>query len=287
MYTERRIVSIKAWTALWASEIKRVKELGKNGFWCGGVGTEEEQFYPSSKLSTLPFCSQEKEKSTEEIGYKCLGDLIPMTPEDKKKILSVKGIGKKTIAKWEQKLLDIQVEPAGGMDAETPTDHRLEDNPYHSKWGEKIGEEKLRKSVTLNKFTCIKDLVTHIYESSEKMFKGTEHEDDWYFYHDALSLMTSVECIAWMKEVGYYKRWLLPQLDLLIDTPYHGKLPGDSPELMPLDNSLNKDYDDSAKRHCAVTMHLPWNENKKDLKIFSLATPREGKSTKTSGVGRG
>ena len=99
--------------------------------------------------------------------------------------------------------------------------------------------------------------------------------------------MTSAECIAWMKEVGYYKWWLLPQLDLLKDTPYHGKLPGDSPELMPLDNSLNKDYDDSAKKHCAVTMHLPWNEIKKDRKKFSLATPREGKLTDASGVGRG
>ena len=68
--------------------------------------------------------------------------------------------------------------------------------------------------------------MTDINESSEKMFKGTEHEDNWYFYHDALSLMTSAEYIAWMKDVGYCKRWLLSQLDLLINTTYHGSYPG-------------------------------------------------------------
>ena len=115
-------------------------------------------------------------------------------------------------------------------------------------------------------------MVTHIYTETEKIFKGTDHENDWYFYHDALSMMTSAPTIAWMKEKGYYDRWLLPKLDLLAGTIYRFSLPGDSPELMPLDNSLNKDVDDSALRHIGVTMDL----SKDDLKKFSLATPNEG-----------
>ena len=86
-YIEQKIISIKAWVALQNNEIQRVQELGKNAFWCVGVGTEEEQFYPSSKILTLPYCSPEKEKALEEIGYKCLGDLLHMTPEDKKNTL--------------------------------------------------------------------------------------------------------------------------------------------------------------------------------------------------------
>ena len=69
----------------------------------------------------------------------------------------VKGIGNKTIAKWAQKIKDIQEDPTEVVKAEEPIEHRLSDNPYCSKWGEKIGEEKLRRSATLNKFTCIKD----------------------------------------------------------------------------------------------------------------------------------
>jgi hypothetical protein len=38
----------------------------------------------------------------------------------------------------------------------------------------------------------------------------TQHMD-WFFYHDALSQMTCSETGKWMKEQGYYKRWLLPQ----------------------------------------------------------------------------
>ena len=102
--------------------------------------------------------------------------------------------------------------------------------------------------------------------------KGTKHEKDWYFYHDALSMMTFVETITWMKEKGYHQRFLLPQLGLLDGTIYHSSIPGDSPELMPLDNTLNKDYDDSAKQHCAVTIDLPVTDKRK----FSLDTPKEG-----------
>ena len=61
-------------------------------------------------------------------------------------------------------------------------------------------------------------------------------------------------------------------MDFLAGTIYRFSLPGDSPELMPLDNILNKDVDASALRHIGVTMDL----SKDDLKNFSLATPNEG-----------
>ena len=108
------------------------------------------------------------------------------------------------------------------------------------------------------------------------MFEGTDHEDDWYFYHDALTTMTSATTIAWMKEMGYYEKWLLPKLEILKGTIYHSSIPGDSPELMPLDNSLNNDFDQCAIRHVAVTLDCLWNKNYKDMRKFSLFTPAEG-----------
>ena len=43
-----------------------------------------------------------------------------------------------------------------------------------------------------------------------------------------------------------------------------------------MDSTLNKDIDDSAKRHVAVTSHLEWSKNFKDQRKISLATPIEG-----------
>ena len=50
---------------------------------------------------------------------------------------------------------------------------------------------------------------------------------------------------------------------------YAGRPVGNSPELMPLDNSLNNDLQMSHRYHCIVTAHLPDTDERK----FSLSTP--------------
>ena len=54
-----------------------------------------------------------------------------------------------------------------------------------------------------------------------------------------------------------------------MNTLYHEKCVGNSPELMPLDNSLNYDLQLSHRHHCAVTAHLPYTDERK----YSLSTP--------------
>jgi hypothetical protein len=44
-------------------------------------------------------------------------------------------------------------------------------------------------------YVSIKDLVEHIVAESIREIEGTEHEEDWCFYHDALLLMTAKETI--------------------------------------------------------------------------------------------
>ncbi len=73
-------------------------------------------------------------------------------------------------------------------------DHQKEANPYESKFG-LDWEEHIDKSVTLSQYVCITDMVEHIFLESAKLFKGTKHEHDWSFYHDALSLMTAKDTI--------------------------------------------------------------------------------------------
>jgi hypothetical protein len=147
-------------------------------------------------------------------------------------------------------------------------DHTLAENPYKSlyadDWMKKIGASKF-----LSHYRCITDLVQHIHDETKNMYEGTEHEDDWLFYHDALSLMTAKDTVAWMKEKGIYERWLLPVNGLNAGTTFEGRPVGNSPEFMPMDNSLNKDVDDGVRHHMAYTFHLKDHDKKK----FTLSTP--------------
>ena len=101
--------------------------------------------------------------------------------------------------------------------------------------------------------------------------RGTKFEDNFYFYHDALSLMTAAETRKWMLEIDYEKYWVLPMKDLNKGTTYHNRPVGDSPEMMPLDCSLFNDLHEAANRHVSLTHLL----HKDDPKKFSLATPKE------------
>ena len=91
--------------------------------------------------------------------------------------------------------------------------------------------------------------------------QGTKHENDWVFYHDALSLMTSRECKDWMvsKKIGnvsYMDKWLVPCNGCNAGTKYYGRPVGNLPKFMPLDMSLNYDIKRSHEYHCALTYHL-------------------------------
>ena len=96
-----------------------------------------------------------------------------------------------------------------------------------------------------------------------------QHTKTTGFYHDALSQMTANKTVEWMKREGYYKRWLIPQKGCNADTVYANRPVGNSPEFMPLDNSLNQDIQVSLSLHCAVSAHLPDDDSRK----FSMRTP--------------
>ena len=69
-------------------------------------------------------------------------------------------------------------------------DHRAHPNPYQSRYPDDF-IERIRTSSAMKPFVCITRLVSFILEESKRVMQGTIHEDDWYFYHDALSLMTA------------------------------------------------------------------------------------------------
>ena len=80
-------------------------------------------------------------------------------------------------------------------------------------------------------------------------------------YHDAL-LMTSEECKTYMQGSGILDRWILPELGLNDGTPYANRPVGNSPKIMPLDCSLNKDIHEGVRRHYIYTNRLNRNNKK-------------------------
>ena len=108
--------------------------------------------------------------------------------------------------------------------------------------------------------------------------KGYVCEDDLFIVHDALVLMTAKEMIKWMKWNNYFHHWLLPMNGLQDRTPYSGLPLGNSPDFMPLDNSLNRDILHSLRFHCVLIRYLLDGEGTDDEErnmCFSLSTPKE------------
>ena len=81
-----------------------------------------------------------------------------------------------------------------------------------------------------------------------------------------------------MKENNYYHRWLLTMNVFQDGTPYAGRPVGNSPEFMPLDNSLNRDILHSLHFHCVLSRFVldgeGTDEEERNMQ-FSLSTPRE------------
>ncbi len=129
---------------------------------------------------------------------------------------------------------------------------------------------------------CVTDLVKHIVKQTKKCYQNTEHSSTYMFYHDALSLMTANLCVGWMKqrkipgeEMVVYNRWIKPELGLINHiSKFGGRPPGNSPELMPLDTSLNQDIHKSAKKHNLLSMAI-CTHGVSDDRLFSLATMKE------------
>ena len=147
-------------------------------------------------------------------------------------------------------------------------------NPYQARFGDTWRDEII-KSTALSPFVCITSLVEYVMVESARVMVDTEHTNNWYFYHDALSLMTASQTREWMKKTNIggencMQKWLVPMLGCNKDTPFEHRSVGNSPEFMPLDMSLNNDVKIGHNFHCAITSHLAQHDEKK----FSTSTPK-------------
>ena len=68
--------------------------------------------------------------------------------------------------------------------------------------------------------------------------------------------MTEKGTVAWMKEKGYYKRWILPELGVNDGIGSFGGRPvGNCPEFMPWDACLNNDAHDKQIEASSSKVH--------------------------------
>ena len=89
-----------------------------------------------------------------------------------------------------------------------------------------------------------------MYEESKHFFHGTEFQDKWWFYHGALiNQMSDKKTRKFAKDKGWLDHWLLPVNGCCAGTIYFNRPVGNTPEVMPWDESLNRDV------HCCVNRY--------------------------------
>ena len=268
-YSGKVVLTIKDFDKKLREEQDRVRKLVGNGPWVIN-NRLPDQLWEVEPLSILSGIGPKTSENLREKGICNIGDLKRCN-NAQLLLLKKVGIGFK-------KLSALALKVAHALPGEIPdnivVDHRsnpAEPNPYKSRFGDKWMDE-IKTSAFLSKFVCITDLVTHVYEKTKECFKDTEYKNDFFFYHDALSLMTANDTMEWMREKDIVKHWFLPMLDSNAGTCYAGRPVGNSPEMMPLDASLNKDVDDAVHSHIVFKNVLDADDPRK----FSMSTPSRG-----------
>jgi hypothetical protein len=272
-YSGKVVLSIKDYMDKEKMELKRIKTLKGNNFWVVDR-RQKGEFYLDDKVSIIPGIGLKTQERLEAHGISTVQALSALSDDSIK--LLVQNPEMKMSKNVLQKFCEYSKKSQGvNQPDDLIVDHRQAENPYLSLYGEEW-EQKLKRSASLAAYISITDMIEFMVGESQRVMKGTHHEDDWYFYHDALSLMTATQTIDWMREKDYLRRWLLPVNMLSEDDAdlknFLNRPIGNSPEMMPWDCSLNKDIKDEVMRHVCYTCHLPED----DVRKFSLSTPKRG-----------
>ena len=140
--------------------------------------------------------------------------------------------------------------------------------------------KKMRRAL---KTISIKEFLLDLIHKSNNAFKQTIRKDTYMIWHDRLSILWDKETQDWLSSLkcginGWPERtWadrfirLRGKYNDSVSTYYKKSLPGDSPELMPLDSHLFSDIKEGVSRNVAFSFFLPEDDTTK----YSLATPKK------------
>ena len=185
-------------------EILNVKNEGSDREWCKKVIRHEDELWEEDEVRQIRGVGKTSVEKLKRAGIYYVKDLKYLDDTDE----TMFGISEGTKLNGEngltvsfiRSIVDICRDAAQG-EGPKAIDHQLAVNPYRSKFGDDWFE-KVKKSTHMKKYVSIRSLVTHIYEETKSAFVGTVHENDFYFYHDALSLMSSKKTWSgWIKKI--------------------------------------------------------------------------------------
>jgi hypothetical protein len=165
------------------------------------------------------------------------------------------------------------------------------ENPYLERYGEgpeipenlpdwetawlesqKPWREEMRNNAEMRKIASVKDFVLHLIKSGEDLYKGTNRAETWMIWHDALSILWDKHTQAWLRTLKCpsdavpLRTWadrfvrLQGEYNDMVSNRYKNTLPGDSPELMPLDNHLFADIREGVARNVGFSFFLADND---------------------------
>ena len=173
-------------------EIQRLKALKSPKGWIKPVPDTDSLLYFNDLVKRIKGVGKNTEKQLMLVGIHTLGELSVMTDEKLKKISSIK-------LPRLIRLHDTVKESLFLEDRPKDINYLIAANPYQARY-EKDWETEMEKSTSLSRYVCVTKVIDHVYEESGKVFIGTTHEEDWLFYQDTLSLMTTRESIEYMKK---------------------------------------------------------------------------------------
>ena len=143
---------------------------------------------------------------------------------------------------------------------------------YEARYGVRWREEVKAKLGRGSGAMCnVCDIMDHVIAEGNRLFRGTPFEHCWVIYHDALSQWWSKGAQDYIETTypGFATRQCRGLGHTNEGTSYEGKLPGDTPEYMPLDSNLFSDLEVSVRWNVAATFELPRDHPDK----FDLTTP--------------
>jgi hypothetical protein len=229
VYSSKVMITIKDRNKKRLLEMERVKGLKTGGRRWVVDNRVEGTLYRNDPVTKLKGCGLVVKRKFEANGIEFLSDLRALDEDGVLAIVNASpelSLTKRQVSLFKERATNVIDE-----DAPEVMDYRNESNPYLARFGENQWENEIDSSVSLSSFVCVTKLIEHMWKETEKMFKGSKHEDNWYIYHDALTLMTATDTKLWMEEKGYLKRWIRPKLGLFDKDPdlkaYRDRPPGD------------------------------------------------------------
>jgi hypothetical protein len=264
------LITITGEDTLIQEELNRVRPLKTEGQWVYKQTRLPGLLFKNDSVMVLDKIAEKTAKRLSKHGIKTVLDMKMITASGIYAIIAEKNfrVSETTLRDWQAKVEQAQQDS-------TPTrvrkDHRQNENPYLSQYGPDLWLSNTRKCTALSGYRCVTEMIDHIDTETKRVMKGAKNEVQGLWYHVALSLMNCKKSVQYMKQKGILNSWFLPWGRLQEGTRYNESIPGDSPELMPLDETLTIDLHASDRYHVAIIWHLP-NDDPQEI---SFTTPNK------------